>query len=290
MGQGWHAVNLKVPRDDVEMAAHLLHELGCNGVVEEEAPDAVRVHLIAYFDAARDPLDRLAERVRSAFAPCTPLASVAIEVVAVAANEWAQRWRQWFSPFAIVPGIVVAPSWEHYEPKEGESVITLDPGMAFGTGLHQTTALCAEAMHALIQPPLTLPSLLDVGTGSGLLAIVGRRLDAGKIAAVESDPEALRAAKENFAVNGMAEVTAVPSLDDISGPFDLVVANILLLTLLELRDRLIARCAPGGRLILSGITRDQEERIRRAFSPPLSLSQTTRRDEWSCMVFAHGST
>lgn len=280
MRESWHAATIEAGAAEAEILSHLLHQAGCNGIVEEVPPAANRLRLTAYFSAAEEDAATLASRLRSALAPFAVLSGLAINIVTSASNEWRENWRQWFKPFAIVPGIIVSPSWESYRPAAGEALITLDPGMAFGTGLHQTTKLCAEA---IARDPRG--SLLDVGTGSGLLAIIARRLGMHTIVAVENDPDALAVAEENFAINGVDAVTTAGDLAVIDGAFDIVVANILLLTLIELRDRLVGRVAPGGRLILSGITRDQEERIAQTFAPPLALAGTTRLDEWSCMTF-----
>ena len=271
MRESWHAVTIRIKAEDVEIASHLLHEAGCNGIVEEPANGDAPALITAYFNATDEEQSALALRIREAFAPFPSIAGIDIAIVTSAANEWQENWRQWFRPFSIVPGIVVAPSWEQYAPRDGESVITLDPGMAFGTGLHQTTKLCAEAIYKTVgilkhqEKGRRLDSLLDVGTGSGLLAIIARNLGFEKIAAVENDPDALMVARENFEINKISGVATHASLDEVKDAFDLVVANILLLTLVELRDKLIAATAPGGTLILSGITGDQEARIAEAF-------------------------
>lgn len=282
--ESWHAVTLEIASEDEGIISHLLHEARCNGVLEEAASSPNRVRLIAYFDAAAEEAHALEERLRSALASVPSLRVPSLEITTIADNGWRESWRQWFSPFSIVPGIVVVPSWERYEPKSDESVLSLDPGMAFGTGLHATTRLCAEAISASVSriPP---PSLLDVGTGSGLLAMIARTLGVQRITAVENDLDALAIAQDNCANNRMADIAFLPTIDDAAGTFDIVVANILLLTLIELRESLMARLAPGGRLILSGITHDQEARILDTFSPPLCFCKTTRREEWSCMVF-----
>lgn len=283
MKESWHAVTIKIAGEDIETASHLFHEAGCNGVLEDDG--LVR----AYFSADIDQ-KTLRARLTESFKLFPAFNGLSFEIVTSAQNDWREGLRQWFKPFEIVPGIVVAPSWEKYRPTHGEKVITLDPGMAFGTGLHETTKLCANAISHLvpISDPLALdPSplaLLDVGTGSGLLAIVARRLGIKKISAVENDPDAAEVARENFRINGCAGIKIAPSLDQIESKFDVIVANILLLTLTELKDKLIGHLA-GDSLILSGITNDQEEKLENAFSPPLTLKEITRMGEWSCMTF-----
>lgn len=285
MNQSWHAVTMEVGDEDAGLVGHLLFEQGVNGVLEEASSVAGKSRLVAYFNAERESQVELRERLQRVFAAVPTLAGAALEVVTAAAGNWRESWRQWFSPFAIVPGIAVVPSWERYAPAAGEQLITLDPGMAFGTGLHATTRLCADAIAEAVASHRPA-SLLDVGTGSGLLAMVAHRLRVERIAAVENDPDVLGVALENFRLNHISGIATAAALTQISGEFDLVVANILLLTLLELRGELIGRLRPGGALILSGITHDQEQQIQEGFSPPLALAATRRREEWSCMTFS----
>ncbi|MFH0800696.1 MAG: 50S ribosomal protein L11 methyltransferase [Pseudomonadota bacterium] len=283
--ESWHAASIEPGIEEAGLASHLLHELGCNGIVEEASASPGRVRLVAYFSAKEEESAALQRRIRDSFTPFPPLAGTNIDIVTAGSADWQRDWRQWFKPFKIVPGIVAAPSWEHYEAKRGETTITLDPGMAFGTGLHETTRLCAEAIYRFAKTR-PVSSLLDVGTGSGLLSIVARKIGIGRVAAVETDADALGVARDNFGTNGVQDIATAESLQRIDGRFDLVAANILLLTLIEIKDKLISRTAAGGHLILSGITCDQEERLAAAFAPPLILKQTTRRGEWSCMVFS----
>ncbi|HPM41291.1 MAG TPA: 50S ribosomal protein L11 methyltransferase [bacterium] len=284
MKDSWHEARIEVDAGEVELLSHLLHELGCNGVVEEPSVGA-RATVKAYFDASKESPSALSSRISSLACEFKALSNIRIDVATLSANEWKQNWRQWFKPFEITRGIFVTPSWERFSPEPGHTAVTIDPGMAFGTGLHETTRLCAEAIgEKLCEAPSPL-SLLDVGTGSGLLAIIAEKLGAGRIAAVENDPDALAVAVENFAKNGAEHCESSLEIARVEGRFDIVVANILLLTLIELKDELVAKLAPGGTLVLSGITHDQEERLKNAFSPPLAFEKATQMGEWSCMLF-----
>jgi ribosomal protein L11 methyltransferase len=167
--------------------------------------------------------------------------------------------------------------------------VVLDPGMAFGTGTHPTTALCLAALGERVgaRPGL---SVLDVGTGSGLLAIAAKRLGAGRVVASDVDPEALRVARENAESNGVALEVTGADVHQIEGPFDLVVANILANTLVELAASLTAQVAPGGRLLLSGILGSQEDEVGRPFLDAGLLPEEVRRDgEWSLLSFRRAS-
>mgnify|MGYP000882051256 CR=1 FL=1 len=286
MRDSWHAAKIEVDAGEVELLSHLLHEAGCNGIVEDLSGGA-RATVTAYFDASRESSAALSSRIGSLAREFEALSDLKIDVETLSADEPKKNWRQWFKPFEITRGIFVTPSWERFVPEPGQTAITIDPGMAFGTGLHETTRLCAEAIGGKLREATCPLSVLDVGTGSGLLAIIARKLGAGRVAAVENDPDALAVAIENFAMNGAEPCESSLGIAEVGGTFDVVVANILLLTLIELKDELVAKLAPKGLLVLSGITHDQEERLKNAFSPPLVFKMTRRMGEWSCMCFEY---
>jgi ribosomal protein L11 methyltransferase len=162
--------------------------------------------------------------------------------------------------------------------------VVIDPGMAFGTGSHGTTALCLAALSDLLagRPGATV---LDVGTGSGLLAIAARKLGAARVAANDVDPKAVEVARENAAANGVElEIVEAP-LPGIPGTFDVVVANILANTLVELAPELAAKLAPGGVLLLSGLLHPQEDEVRRAYvALGLAPLPGRREGEWSLVA------
>jgi ribosomal protein L11 methyltransferase len=157
----------------------------------------------------------------------------------------------------------VRPSWIDAAPPPGSVEVVLDPGMAFGTGSHPTTSLCLAALSDLLTARPGA-SVLDVGTGSGLLAIAARKLGAGRVAANDEDPVAVAVARENAERNGAALELTGASLGGIAGAFDVVVANILANVLVALAPALAAKVAPGGVLLLSGILAGQEEEVRAA--------------------------
>jgi ribosomal protein L11 methyltransferase len=211
----------------------------------------------------------------------------------VGKSDWAESWKAHFHPVRVGQHFVIKPSWREFAPAAGDVVIEIDPGLAFGSGLHPTTQLCLNILEEL---PLAGQTLFDVGTGSGILALAALKLGAASVRAVDVDDVAVRVARENFERNGYSfpnplqeekrvEV-AVGSARDIGGrQWDIVVANILANTIIELLPDLKAALAPSGQLILSGIIAEQEASvIEEATAQNLRLSNQRVEDDWVALV------
>jgi ribosomal protein L11 methyltransferase len=179
-------------------------------------------------------------------------------------QDWSVAWRSHHRTMRVGPRSWVHPPWE--SPPAGGVAVAIDPGMAFGTGSHPTTALCLERCDELLDERPGA-DVLDVGTGSGVIALLAKKLGAGRVVGTENDPVALKAAREGAALNGVAGVEWVLAEDpsDVPGRFGIVVANILLNTLEELAVPLAAKVAPGGRLVLSGLLVAQGDAAERAY-------------------------
>lgn len=177
-------------------------------------------------------------------------------------EDWAESWKTFFWPQKVTPAIVVKPTWRAYQPNAGETVIEIDPGMAFGTGTHPTTVLCLRLLENLITPGA---AFLDVGTGSGILMIAAAKLGAGKLRGVDNDPVAVAVAEKNLRLNHVAPATYRVSrgdlLEGVAGRYDLVTANILLPVILELLEGVDGVLAPNGVLICSGILAQNREPV-----------------------------
>jgi ribosomal protein L11 methyltransferase len=187
-----------------------------------------------------------------------------LQVRTLRETDWANAWKEYFFVHRVGRRTVIVPSWREadYEPRPDDVVLLLDPGMAFGTGLHPTTRLCLQAVEEVLQTGMRV---LDVGAGSGILSIAAARLGAGHVEAVEIDPVAASVCAENVSRNDVGGVIRVRAgtLDD-SPPaelFDLVLANITIATLLQLKAALAVQLRPGGLAVLSGVLAERADEL-----------------------------
>jgi ribosomal protein L11 methyltransferase len=272
---------LETSTELAEQASADLWELGAAGVEVRDgegtpmpgaAPPPGRAVLVGWFGEAAE-----AERAAAALGG---------RVEAVADQDWGEAWKKGLGPIAV-GRVFVRPSWVSAAPPEGAAEVVLDPGMAFGTGSHPTTALCLSALSDLLAGRAGA-SVLDVGTGSGLLAIAARKLGAGRVRGNDNDAVAVEVARENAARNGVEVELSAEPLARIDGRYDLIVANILANTLVELAPDVAAHLAPGGVAVVSGILGPQEDEVRAAYAAAglaPDPAQDRRDGEWSLLAF-----
>ena len=207
---------------------------------------------------------------------------------AVPEEEWRDAWKKYFHVTRIGRRTVIVPSWERHDAAPGEIVVELDPGMAFGTGTHASTRLVLEELERLADAGAAPDRILDVGAGSGILAIAAAKTwPAARVVAVDNDPIAVRTCAENCAANGVGErVESAPTpVEDVPGTFPLVLANIQAHVLRALKAGLVARCAPGGTLILSGLLTPQAEPVAAEFGLTVVAIRPSSDDpQWSSAV------
>ncbi len=298
MNDTWVEISCTVPAELADIVAEYLTDLSGNGVCVEnlnldafshsEIPDSVTATIKSYFPATENNAGRLAEistfleglsrRNPGHAIPAPQLSSVSTE-------DWSNSWKANFKPLRVGRRLLIVPSWEKVQPCPDDLVLHLDPGMAFGTGGHETTRLCLELLEQIMDnmPTLLTPSVLDLGTGSGILAMAAVQLGAGRVCAVDIDPDAVEVARENLAINGLLEQVecSTTPLESLSGSFDVILANILAEELVRLAPALAERLAPGGSLVLSGILGEKERLVRSGFAPqPLEYLATLSAGEW----------
>jgi ribosomal protein L11 methyltransferase len=196
-------------------------------------------------------------------------------------DAWRDAWKEHFRPFEVAPGLVIKPPWEAYE-GPAKVVLELEPGRAFGTGLHETTSLVAGVLAGRA---LAGEAVLDVGTGSGILALLALKLGAARARATDVDPDAILVARENAARNALALEADTAPLGAIEGTFPIVVANIEARVLVPMAKELAKKVAPGGILVLSGILVPQKEEVRAAY-PWLDLVRMDEKGEWVCLLLS----
>jgi ribosomal protein L11 methyltransferase len=208
-----------------------------------------------------------------------------LEVQGERNRDWLAEWKKGFKPFALVDGHWVVPSWCE-PPASARHKIWIDPGMAFGTGTHETTQLVAEMMSDLLKSE-TFISCLDVGTGTGILAILARQMGIAKVRGTEIEADSRRVAKENFAANHCADISLdEKQVEDISESFTLVTANIIDGVLVRIQEALKARVAAGGWLVLSGIIAEREKDFLTGFKLPAGKTWNKRTQKGDWLVYA----
>lgn len=287
----WLELAVAADHEAVEAVSEILARAAPGGTSVEPAFELVNEGLAARVDTARPALVRAhlplldPAGVRSAVARAErelghlqafglrPIGDLAARVVRE--EDWAHAWKAHFPVLRIGRRIVIRPTWRRHRRQPGDVVLALDPGMAFGTGLHPTTRLCLAALESLADRGVLARGgagdgparVVDIGSGSGILSIAAARLGAGDVLAVDIDPIAVASSTANARRNRLARRIRVRegSAPTGEGPFDVVLANLVATLLVQLADGLVADLRPGGTLLLSGIFADREAEVAAAF-------------------------
>jgi ribosomal protein L11 methyltransferase len=299
--QEWLELAVEVDAEAVEAVSEVFARHGYNEGVAVDQPftqeadgdrlavDVTRPFTVRTFVAASDVRPEALEEIRHALWYLGRLRQVGeLRVTARRETEWADAWKEHYRPQRVGRRVVVRPPWFAYAPEGDDVVVVLDPGMAFGTGLHPSTRLSVLGLETELRSGM---SVLDVGSGSGVLAIAAALLGAGFVAAVDIEPVAVRATRENAARNGVAERIAVAEGSagpggPVTGTYDLVLANIIARVLIELAADLAAATAPGGTLVLAGIIEGREAEVRAAFDAlDLAFVRRAQEEDWVSLVY-----
>lgn len=272
----WLELVVRVPAESHEAVAEACRQAGSQGVRLEKDSVVAYLPVTGEIEASKqflyEQLSHLSERGLSAVQT--------VQEQEVDESDWAEAWKQYFHTFRIGKRVIIKPSWETAVPQGEELIVELDPGMAFGTGQHASTQLCIEFLEEIVQKNATV---VDVGTGSGILAIVAAKLGAGQVWAGDNDPVAVVTAQRNVVQNRVQSVVSVHRVEGCEGvpACDVLVANITA----EIIESLLpdfSRCVrPGGWLVVSGIVQERSRRICKLLSRlPWRNLMERARGEW----------
>lgn len=284
----WLAVSLLIPGELKEALSNFLMEQGAAGI-EEVEEGLTRERIKAFFlqDGREKKALRSLRRYTDSLSKVDPgLPRVEIETGSIPEQDWGENWKKFFKPLRVGSRFVVKPPWARIRLKKGEIPVEINPGMAFGTGTHATTRLCMEALEKRLKKGF---SVLDVGTGSGILSIAASRLGAAEVWGIDIDNIAVEIAKENVSRNKICDRVRIKqgAIGDIQKRFDLVVANLDFKSLKRTRMALIRHLKERGILILSGVLETEEERLHQHYIETRRLKwvETDREGEWACLTF-----
>jgi len=305
----WQEISVSTQPEAVEAVSDLFHRLGAGGVVIEDPDILLRMTQSGQWDAYELPQKRLEQLqpVVKGYLPVneelpekqeelkTGLAQIAlrlcqepyrVDLITINEEDWANSWKAYFKPLKISEKLVIRPTWEPYAARSGEIVLDLDPGMAFGTGSHVTTVMCACLLEKYIRPG---DSVIDVGAGTGILAMGAARLGAGEVLAVDYDPVAVKVARENVQQNNLDDKVRVLSNDLLTGleiTADLITANIIADIIIRLLPQVKSRLYPEGIFIASGIIKERKAEVTAA-ARKLGFMLVEEREEegWTAQVW-----
>jgi ribosomal protein L11 methyltransferase len=263
----WLTVTFTIPDAFGEAISNFVMEEGATGI-EELDGDSGWVRLRAYFeeDGRKRSILRTLHRYLTSLEGIDPeISRTRIETVSIADQDWGENWKRFFKPVEVGERFVIKPPWHSVRLKRRQISIEITPGMAFGTGTHATTKLCIRALEKRIKGRGV--SVLDVGTGSGILAIASAKLGAVEVWGVDIDGVAVKDAREHVKRNGVSEIVRIRkgSIGDVQKKFDVVVANIDKRSLMKMRGPLLRHVKGQGFLILSGILEEEGDGIRQHY-------------------------
>ena len=305
----WCEGSIQTTHEATEIIAEIFRDLGASGVVIED-PELVNDYITSgKWDYTDIPIATETEVVtEKAYLPVNGeldgrLKSFELELAALKERgvsiapgiittcelqdeDWSDTWKQYFHVEKPGERIVIKPTWESYEAKEGELVVELDPGAAFGTGTHATTSMCIKELEQLVKPGMTV---FDVGTGSGILSIISAKLGAKDIQAVDYDDSVIKIVEENLAQNNVQDIVSVAQSDlmqNVHGKANLVIANIIADIIIRLFDQLDEHLEEDGTLLTSGIIEDRiDDVIDAADAHGYQVVKRLENKGWACITF-----
>lgn len=308
----WAEISIQTTHEATDAVANIFHDLGASGVVIEdpvlinlyrssgtwdycelpEPTDVETVTVKAYLpvdDQLDDKLAMFKNKVDKLCDHNIDKGQGLIHCQEVKEEDWASAWKAYFHPLKISDRLVIKPTWEEYIPAVDEIIIEIDPGMAFGTGTHHTTVLCARFLDELVKKD---DIVFDVGTGSGILAIIAAKLGAATVQAIDLDQLAVRTAQENVEYNGVQAVVTCGAgdlLTGVSGQADIIVANIIADVIIHLLPDVPSRLTDKGAFIASGIISDRLSDVTAAIlEQGLLVERVAEEGGWAAIVARKG--
>ncbi|MBM7701469.1 50S ribosomal protein L11 methyltransferase [Metabacillus iocasae] len=310
----WSEICIHTTQEAIEPISHILHEAGASGVVIEDPEDLVKDRDTKFGEIYQlDSNDYPEEGVIiKAYVPVNSFLGETVEGIKEAINglllydfdlgankvtisevneeEWATAWKKYYHPVKISERFTIVPTWETYEPvSTDELIIELDPGMAFGTGTHPTTVMSLQGLERTVKSGDTV---IDVGTGSGVLSIGAGLLGAKDVQALDLDEVAVASARLNIKLNKVHDVVTVSQnnlLDNIEGPVDVVVANILAEVIVRFVDDAARVLKPNGVFITSGIISAKKDEVKEALvKAGFIIKEVTVMEDWVAIIAQKG--
>ena len=305
----WIEVRVITKSEALEPISGIFYGLDCKGVAIEDPNDILEreqgpltwdfadINVLehkgevavvkAYFseeDNIEEILKYVKEKIEELKALGLDLGLAKVESEKMFEEDWANNWKKYYKPTKISESIVVKPIWEEYEAKENELVLELDPGMAFGTGTHETTRMCIQSLEKYVEENSTV---FDVGFGSGILAIAAAKLGSKKAVGVDLDPVAVESAKENVGYNKLDNIEILYGnlVDVIEGKADIVVANIIAEVICILTEDVKRVLKSDGYFITSGIIHDRVDMVTKKLEETgFEVVEINKDGEWNCIV------
>lgn len=305
----WIEVRVITKSEALEPVSGIFYSLDCKGVAIEDPEDILgreqgpltwdfadinvlehkgKVAVVKAYFAEEDNIEEILGYVNEKLVELKEmgidLGEAKVEHEKMYEEDWANTWKQYYKPSKVGEKIVVKPIWEEYEEKEGELVVNLDPGMAFGTGTHETTRMCIQALEKYVKEE---SKVFDVGCGSGILAIAAAKLGAKLAVGVDLDPVAVESSIENVGYNNLNNIEILHGnlVEVIDGKADIVVANILAEIICILTDDVKRVMKDGGVFITSGIIHDRVDMVcEKLEATGFEVIEKNRDGEWNCIV------
>lgn len=306
----WSELSIHTKNEAVEAISNILHEAGASGVVIEDSAEYAKPRedqfgeiyalseedfpesgvIVKAYLSESSFLKETVEEIKAAITNLTnfniDIGENTVSIVEVNEEDWATAWKQYYHPVKISERFTIVPTWEEYTPvSTDELIIELDPGMAFGTGTHPTTVMCLQGLEKVVKPGDTV---VDIGTGSGVLSIGAALLGAKSVHALDLDEVAVRSAKENVELNNVSDTVSVfhgNLLDTVKEPADVVVANILAEIIMSFTDDAFTIVKPGGLYVTSGIIGAKRDDVKAALEASgFVIEEVLMMEDWVAII------